>query len=143
MRYILLLLLFSTSFCFGQSDDDEKIIVLAADTADLFNRVAASLTEKGYSIEIKDEQTKSIATSEKKLKRLNASMKVHVMIKDATCIVSGSYALDFHFKIGSDKEDRIFNPIEYHRIQGIAPRECWNELEEIAKSIGSQMQYSR
>jgi hypothetical protein len=143
MRYLTLILLFSTSLCFSQPKDDTKIIVRATDTANLFKRVAESLNLRGYTLEAIDEQSKSIATAEKKLKRLNASMKVNISVKDAACIISGSYALDFHFKINSDKEDRIFNPVENRGMQGNIHRECWKEMQAIARSIGNEIEYSK
>lgn len=143
MRYLTLLLLFCSSICFCQSKGDTKIIVTPADTSNLFNRIVLFLYESGYTLESKDETLRFIATSEKSLKKLNASMKLRVLEKEGKCIITGFTAFNFELKILGAKQERTFDSVKFGAMKGSVNRECWNEMEAVARNFGTEIQYSK
>lgn len=125
---ILILLLFPVLVS-AQKKGDNKIIVKASDTTNLFNRVVLSLYDKGYSLEQKDESLKYLATTEKKVHDFG-SMKVRVLIKADSVVVTGVYMMDVQLGLGRAQER-----IENKGWKGTLLKKSWEELVSIAGTI--------
>ena len=140
---LLLILLLLPLFAGSQNKKDTKIVVIANDTSNLFKRVALELIDWGYVLEEKDADLKFISTGEKSLKKLTASSKIKVVIKDSVIIFSPMVRLDFSLM----DEKSTFQPVEYRKPdlmhKGSAFDTVWKEAMEVANKFGSNITYSK
>lgn len=132
MKYLLLSLFLIPTLSYSQAKRDTKVIVTVSDTSNLFNRVVMSLYERGYTLEQKDEKLNFIATGEKPMPKLGASMKLRVMIKDSIMVVTGLHALDIKI-MGLE---RTFDPNEYRGMKGSVWMTAWDEMVSFARQFG-------
>jgi hypothetical protein len=131
---LLIYLLLIPCLSFAQSKGDTKVIVTATDTANLFNRVAMVLYEKGYSLAQKDESLQYMATNEKATKYAN--VKINVLVKGNEVTLYGD--MDATFTIIVDYE-----PIVFRGVNGSLYKRVFAELQSIAEKIGGEIRYGK
>jgi hypothetical protein len=131
---LLIYLLLIPCLSFAQSKGDTKVIVTVTDTANLFNRVAMVLYEKGYSLAQKDESLHFMATNEKATKYAN--VKINVLVKGNEVTLYGD--MDATFTIIVDYE-----PIVFRGVNGSLYKRVFAELQSIAEKIGGEIRYGK
>ncbi len=141
LTLILLLIFYSISYSQQLQKKDTKIIVVSADTSNLFNRIILALFERGYSIESKDEQLKLLASTERAWG--SRSVKIRAMIKDSVIIFTGQVANNVTISLWGAKAERTFDNIYYGGMKGSDLRIAWEELDSFAKEFGSDLKYSK
>lgn len=146
-KFLPLLLLFLPLFAAAQIDPippkkAKKIFVSNSDSPTVaIKKIAVKLFERGYTIESKDETLGYISTNEKSHEKFATSMKARAVVKDSVIIVTGVMSLELEFTLGGVKSVRSFNDIYYGGSKRSPLRSSWNELESIAKEIGTIIKY--
>lgn len=141
-KYFYLLGLFLICACsaFAQKNKDRKIIVVASDTTNLFNRVVQAFYEKEYTIDNKDQQAGFISTKEKAIKAgFSTDVKMRALIKDSTITFTGEMRVNVNFM----GQDPSFDPIYNWGMKGTPAKLSWQEMESIAKQFGDKITYSK
>jgi hypothetical protein len=137
--FTLLVLLFA-QFVYCQSKGDSKIVVVAADTSDLFNRVVMYFYEHGYTVAQKDPLLGFVATDEKGYG--SVSIKVNALVKGSTIVFTSMWASNISLDFGGVKSERNFSPVKYGGVKGSDYRLTWDETAKIAKAFG-EVSYSK
>lgn len=128
---------------FGQQKNDKVITVTLSDSA-LFNRVALVLIERGHTLKQKDKELGFISTDQKNVN--NSLMLLKVIIKDTTATITGSLFNDIYARMitKTGPEDfRNYTEIKNIGMKGSGARDCWNEMDAVAKAIGGSITYSK
>lgn len=122
-----------------------KIIVLVKDSANtLFNRLTQALFDRGYTIDMKDEQLRVLSTKELPSKKYGTMSKIRAKINDTAIVLSSQIAINSDRDIFGTKEaSKSFYDVEYTGSKKSAMREAWNELESIAQLFGDKIVYSK
>jgi hypothetical protein len=122
-----------------------KIIVLVRDSTNtLLNRLAMALFDRGYTIDMKDEQLKVLSTKELPSKKYGTMSRIRAKINDTAIVLSGQIAINSDRDIFGTKEaSKSFYDVEYTGSKKSAMREAWNELEEIARKLSDKIVYSK
>lgn len=140
MKYIFIGLFLICAFSsFAQKNKDRKIIVIATDTTNLFNRVAQAFYDKEYTLDNKDRQAGFISTKEKAIKAgYSTDVKMRAQIKDSMIVFTGEMRLN----VSLMGQPATFDPIYNWGLKNTPARLSWQEMESIAKQFGT-LTYSK
>lgn len=117
-----------------------KIIVLTSDSDNtLLNKVSKTLFEKGFTIDTKDESAKTLSTKEYAVDHPSIFLKIRASISDSTIIFSGVYA----WTLTEGLRPQDFDIIEYRGMKNSAAMQAWKSLDDIAKTFGSKIIYTK
>lgn len=120
-----------------------KIVVLKDSTNDLLNKVALALLDKGFEIDKKDNELKTVTTKEKSMPKGAAQTKIQARISDTAIVFTSTLCVQLEYNISGTIIKPTFDPVTYSGIKGSYMREAWNELEEIARKFGNNIVYSK
>jgi hypothetical protein len=145
MKVLLLFTSFLiTAISSAQEKKDTKIIVIAKDTINIYNRIGMALFQEGFVIKQQNQEMGIIATDEKALKSgPSASLKIRVLIKDSTLTFFGEVAENLTVSIGGVRTEKTFIPIKNLGMKGSTMRRAWDEMTAFAKQFGSDISYSK
>jgi hypothetical protein len=119
-----------------------KIIVTANDSANTeLNRIAKMLFDKGFTIDTKDEATKTISTKEFAPGHPSIFLKVRASINDTTIVFTGTYMFTFTNNLLPTRQE--FDAIEYRGMKNSAAMQAWNSFDAIVKTYNSKVTYSK
>lgn len=118
-----------------------KIIVAPNDTAILLNRIALTLLDKGFEIDKKDNEIRTITTKERSMPKGSAQTKIQARINDTAIVFTSSLCVQIEFNLSGVTAKPTFDPVTYSGIKGSYMRVAWNELEEIARKFGDKIVY--
>lgn len=134
-KYLLLIpfLILASLSLSAQKNKPRKIIVVATDTTNLFNRVALAFYDKEYTIDNKDPQAGFISTKEKAIKAgYSTDVKLRAQIKDSIIVFTG----EMRVNVSLYGQPASFDPIYEWGMKGTPARLSWMEMEGIAKEFG-------
>jgi hypothetical protein len=119
-----------------------KIIVVTTDSANNeLNRIAKVLFDKGFTIETKDETTKTISTKEFAPNHPSIFIKIRASINDTSIVFTGTYMWTLTNNLLPTRQE--FEAIEYRGMKNSAAMQAWNSLDTIVKSYNSKVIYSK
>lgn len=118
-----------------------KIIVSVNDTTNLLSKIAKTLFDKGFTIDTKDEQAKTLSTKEFAPNHPSLFIKVRTSINDNNIIFTGFYAFTLTTNLFPGLSE--YSPIEYRGMKKSAAMQAWNTLDAIAKQFGDKIIYSK
>jgi hypothetical protein len=119
-----------------------KIIILIKDSANtLLNTIAKGLFDKGFTIDTKDENTKTISTKEFAPNHPSLFIKIRASINDSGVVFTGSY--NWTLTTSLLPSAQTFDPIEFRGMKNSAAMQTWNSLDAIAKTFGDKVVYSK
>lgn len=143
-RLLILVSFLIPTLAFAQEKKDTKIFIHMRDTAGAVNKIIKVFYERGFTIDQKDLENGFVLTKERTVPDDNAaSMIVKAFVKDSSVVLSGSIALNVTFSLGGAKAERTFVEMWYGGAKKSSLRLAWNELETVAKLIGSKITYSK
>ena len=134
----LILLLILPFFAQPQEKKDTKISV-RVDTLNIQSRVKLALFENGYTVESEDRNF--VASTEKSMG--SRSIKIRVLIKADSIVITGQVANDVTISIGGVKVERTFERVYYGGMKGSDNRIAWEELVKFARIFGTGITYSK
>jgi hypothetical protein len=120
-----------------------KIIVAPSDTSVLLNRIALALIDKGFEIDRKDSELKTVTTKERSMQKGAAQTKIQAHINDTAVIFTSTLCVQLELNISGTIIKPTFDPVTYSGMKGSYMREAWNELEEIARKFGEKIIFSK
>ena len=144
MKYQLLLpfLLLSTGL-FAQAKNDSKIIVVPADTVNLFDKLITLLYKEGYTVKTED-KTRGVLITEERTLNAYYNPKVRLrLFMGSTVTITGEVDANVDFSTGFAKLKSAFEPIVFKGMKGSILRNAWNEMDRMAKLIGEQRSYNK
>jgi hypothetical protein len=119
-----------------------KIIVLVKDSANtLLNTIAKGLFDRGFTIDTKDENTKTLSTKEFAPDHPSLFIKVRASVNDSSIVFTGLYS--WTLTTGLFPSTPAFDPIEYTGMRNSAAMQTWKTLDAIAHKFGDNIVYSK
>lgn len=126
----------------GQSKNDKKIIVTVTDTVNLFNRIALSLYDKGYTLENKDQELGFLSTNDKPIINGTSLYKMKALIKGNTVTFTGSIAVLVSLFGSTKMSERTYSDMLFYGMKNSPNMISWREVVEVAKEFGT-LSYSK
>lgn len=120
-----------------------KIIVMPSDTSGMLNRIALVLLDKGFEIDKKDTELRTVSTKERSMPKGSAQTKVQAMINDTAIVFTSTLCVQLEYSVYGTTIKPTFDPVTYSGIKGSYMRVAWNELDEIARKFGNKIIYSK
>lgn len=120
-----------------------KIIVVPADSTTLLNRIALVLLDKGFEIDRKDTELRTVTTKERSMPKGSAQTKIQARIIDTAIIFTSTLCVQIEMNLYGVTAKPTFDPVTYSGIKGSYMRVAWNELDEIAHKFGDKIIYSK
>jgi hypothetical protein len=144
-RLLLLLLTIIFYHCYSQEPPKKssKIIVAPNDSTGLLNRIALALLDKGFEIDRKDSELRTVTTKERSMPKGSAQTKIQARIVDTTIIFTSTLCVQIEMNLYGVTAKPTFDPVTYSGIKGSYMRVAWKELDEIARKFGSNILYSK
>jgi len=130
----ILLLLLVPAFSFGQKKGDTKIVL---DTVSM-DKISLTLFEHGYTIDTKDEKLKLLSTKTKDIGSIG--VRVRIMQKDSVMILTGE-VVDRALMIALKSNEPVYSTIQCGGMKGSTRRDSWNEMLNVAMSLGRVIRY--
>jgi hypothetical protein len=144
MKYLMiavLILLYNEVMAQVPPKKSTKIIVLVKDSAStLLNTIAKGLFDRGFTVETKDENTKTLSTKEFTPDHHSMYIKVRASINDSSVVFTGTYA--WTMTSGLHPHPHEYTPIEFRGLKKSAAMHAWNSLDKIARNFGEHIVYS-
>lgn len=135
LKTILIPLLFITSLAFTQPAKKDTKIIVATDTANLINRIAAELYSNGYSVDKKDREVGYIESGEKSFG--SYSLKMKAIISDSSVTFTGQIASNVGLAFGGIRVERTFADVFYAVMKSSDFRKAFDTMDVFAKKFGS------
>jgi len=121
-----------------------KIIVITKDTSGvLLNNIALSLLDRGFEIDKKDIELKTVSTKERSMPKGVAQTKIQARIIDTAIVFTSTLCVQMEFNIGGITAKPTFDPVTYSGLKGSYMRVAWSELDDIAHKFGDRIIYSK
>lgn len=120
-----------------------KIIVAPNDSAELLNRIAITLLDKGFEIDRKDNELRTVTTKERSMPKGAAQTKIQAHIIDTVIVFTSILCVQIEMNLYGVTSKPTFDPVTYSGIKGSYMRVAWNELDEIARKFGDKIIYSK
>jgi hypothetical protein len=146
MKQLLLLLLVLPLFIFAQEPPKKasKIIVLRKDTSNsLLDKIALELFNRRFTIETRDDKLKYLTTKERTNVDGTKLTKIRVILNDTAIIFTSEMAFAQDFIIGGVTLKQTFDPVTYSGLKKSYMMNAWREMDEIAKTFGDKIIYSK
>lgn len=120
-----------------------RIIVAPIDSTGLLNRIALALLDKGFEIDKKDSELRTVTTKERSMPKGAAQTRIQARIVDTAIVFTSTLCVQIEMNVYGTSIKPTFDPVTYSGIKGSYMRVAWNELDEIAKMFGEKIIYSK
>jgi hypothetical protein len=139
MRTITLLLLALPSLLKAQ-EPPKKATTITVFVTDkdhtLLDKLSSVLFDRGYTIDNKDEKARYIVTKGRASKKFGTLTRLRARVTDSTIVFTSEVAIAY-----GPREDYI--DVSYSGAKKGPMREAWNEMDEIARTFGDKLAYSK
>lgn len=142
-RLLPLLLIICSFYCYSQEPPKKasKIIVTPTDTAGILNRIALAFLDKGFEIDRKDTELRTVTTKERSMPKGSAQTKIQARINDTSIVFTSTLCVQIEMNLYGVTAKPTFDPVTYSGIKGSYMRVAWNELDKIARKFGDKIIY--
>lgn len=120
-----------------------KIIVVPNDSAGLLNRIALAFLDKGFEIDRKDAELRTVTTKERSMPKGTAQTRIQARIIDTAIVFTSTLCVQLEMNLYGTTIKPTFDPVTYSGIKGSYMRVAWNELDEIARKFGDKIVYTK
>lgn len=135
MKHVLcgLLIVFTGLFVNGQGIMKNANTIVVNNIS--FDTVVSTLLDKGFYIEKKDKDDRTIKTEPKPIKQNSPILvSMYIRVKDSRAYISGTFTID-------GMKDFGISPIQNKGMNGSPLRNSFNYLNQFALSFGKPVEY--